>query len=214
MVRIFCKSWNGKNEKDGSFKEIIDIYNEQKNLPRGYKLKYTDSWCMGTLSAAAIKCKATDIIPIECSCGRFIELAKEKGIWIEDDSITPLPGDFIVYDWDDDGNPSENKGWPEHIGLVIEVKNGIITVIEGNKNNAIGYREIKVNAKFIRGFARPKYDKEKTPAPEKTKNYLSEGDSGKDVETMQSMLIYCGYSCGKHGADKRFPNMKIKDQED
>jgi GH25 family lysozyme M1 (1,4-beta-N-acetylmuramidase) len=37
-----------------------------------------------------------------------------------------------------------------------------------------------------------------------TKSYLSEDDSGDAVKTMQSMLIACGFSCGKSGADGQF----------
>ena len=36
------------------------------------------------------------------------------------------------------------------------------------------------------------------------KDYLSKGDSGADVKSMQTMLIACGYSCGKSGADGDF----------
>lgn len=44
-----------------------------------------------------------------------------------------------------------------------------------------------------------------TPSkPSTSKNYLSKGDEGTDVKTMQNMLIACGYSCGKHGADGDF----------
>ena len=38
----------------------------------------------------------------------------------------------------------------------------------------------------------------------KPKSYLSKGDKGNDVKTMQTMLIACGYSCGKYGADGDF----------
>lgn len=36
------------------------------------------------------------------------------------------------------------------------------------------------------------------------KSYLSIGDSGSNVKTMQTMLIKCGYSCGSAGADGDF----------
>ena len=36
------------------------------------------------------------------------------------------------------------------------------------------------------------------------KDYLSKGDSGDAVQTMQMMLIACGYSCGSYGADGDF----------
>ena len=39
------KGWLGYSEANGKFKEIIDIYNRQKPLPAGYKVKYTDEWC-------------------------------------------------------------------------------------------------------------------------------------------------------------------------
>ena len=37
---------------------------------------------------------------------------------------------------------------------------GKITVIEGNKNNAVGRRTLDVNGRYIRGYGVPKYDKE------------------------------------------------------
>lgn len=159
-----AQSWVGKKELDGSFKEIIDIYNGHKPLARGYKVKYTDAWCMPFAAAVAIKLKYTDIIPTECSCGKMIELCKEAGIWIENENRTPNPGELIFYDWQDSGK-GDNKGWPDHIGIVEVVKNGKITVIEGNYNSAVGRRVIVVNAKNIRGYAAPKYDKEPVKAP-------------------------------------------------
>ena len=52
-----AKSWIGCKESDGSHKKIIDVYNSQKSLARGYKAKYTDSWCAIFVSACAVKCK-------------------------------------------------------------------------------------------------------------------------------------------------------------
>lgn len=42
------------------------------------------------------------------------------------------------------------------------------------------------------------------PTSSNTKTYLSKGDNGSAVKTMQTMLIACGYSCGKSGADGDF----------
>ena len=161
------ESWIGCKESNGSHKKIIDVYNSHKPLARGYKLKYTDAWCAGTVSAAAIACDATDIIPTEVSCSKMIELCKKKGIWHENENFTPSMGAFIFYDWDDNGK-GDNKGAPEHVGLVQKVVNGIIYVIEGNYNNAVGVRKIAVNGKYIRGYALPKYDKEKSSGKKKS----------------------------------------------
>lgn len=147
-----ARAWLGKNEADGSHMDIINVYNSHTPLARGYKVKYTDNWCAATISALAIKCNATNIIPLECSCGEMIKLAQQMGVWNEDGSITPNVGDIIMYDWDN------QDGWPEHVGIVESVTNNQITVIEGNKSNAVGRRVINVGNASIRGYIQPNYD--------------------------------------------------------
>ncbi|WP_330676530.1 CHAP and LysM peptidoglycan-binding domain-containing protein [[Ruminococcus] lactaris] len=131
-------------------------------------MKYTDAWCATFASAVGIKAGLTDIIPRECSCNQFIQLAKNMGIWVENDAYTPSAGDMILYDWDDNG-VGDNTGSADHIGIVVSVSGGVIKVIEGNKSNAVGYRELAVNGKYIRGFVTPKYSskatKEEAPKP-------------------------------------------------
>lgn len=162
-----AQKWLGLNEADGSHKQIIDIYNSHKPLARGYKVKYTDAWCSTFVSAVAIKLGYTDIIPTECGCGAHIELFKKIGAWVEDENTTPRAGDIIFYDWDDNGN-GNNTGYPEHVGIVEKVTAKTITVIEGNKDNAVSRRKIAVNGKYIRGYGVPKYDAEGTPEADVT----------------------------------------------
>lgn len=154
-----AQAWVGKKESDGSFKEIIDVYNTYLPHPRGVKMDYNTAWCACFWSALAIKCGYTEIIPIEISCGQLIELSKSMGIWVENDAFVPKPGDAILYDWDDSGI-GDNTGWPDHIGVVesVDVSSGYIVAIEGNKNDAVGRRTISINGKYIRGFITPKYD--------------------------------------------------------
>ena len=160
--------WLGKNEKDGSHKSIIDIYNAHTPLARGYKVKYTDAWCATFVSAVAVKLGYTDIIPTECSCNEMIKLFKKIGAWVEDDSVKPNPGDIIFYDWEDNG-VGENVGSANHTGIVEKVVGDTITVIEGNYSNAVKRRTLKVNGKYIRGYGMPKYDAEPTKPVEPTK---------------------------------------------
>ena len=156
-----AQAWLGKKESDGSFKVIIDTYNAHKPLARGYKVKYTDEWCATFVSAVSIKLGYTDIIPTECSCSKMIELFKNLGCWVENDDRTPKAGDIILYDWEDNGL-GDNKGTPNHVGIVEKVSGDTVTVIEGNKNEVVARRNIKVNGKFIRGYGVPKYDAEQT----------------------------------------------------
>lgn len=153
-----AQAWLGRKESDGSHKEIIDVYNSHKPLARGYAVKYTDAWCSTFVSAVSIKLGYTDIIPTECGCEKHIELFKRIGAWVEDESRVPEAGDIIFYDWNDNG-VGDNKGSADHIGIVEEVSENTITIIEGNYNNSVARRKLQVNAKYIRGYGVPKYDK-------------------------------------------------------
>lgn len=150
------QSWIGKNEVDGSFREIIDIYNSHTPRARGYKLKYSDEWCAGTVSAAAIATGNTNAVPLEVSCHYMIEGAKAKGIWVENDAYVPQGGDIILYDWQDSG-VGDNTGNPDHVGVVEYTSGGVIHVIEGNNGEKVARRELSVNGRYIRGFIVPKY---------------------------------------------------------
>lgn len=155
-----ANSWVGKNEKDGSYKEIIDIYNSYSGpFPRGTKMRYDWSWCAATVSALAIKLGYTNIMPIEISCGYLIEEAKKMGIWQESDDYIPKPADYILYDWDDSGI-GDNTGWPDHVGLVeyVNKESGYMVIIEGNYSDSVKKRTISINGRYIRGFITPKYD--------------------------------------------------------
>ena len=150
------RGWLGLSEHDGSHMAIVDLYNSHRPLAMGYHLTYNDSWCDATVSAAFIKLGAVDLIGgTECSVERHIQLFKAIGIWIEDGTITPQPGDIITYNWDDNTQP--NDGWADHIGMVEAVNGRQITVIEGNCDHAVRRRILPVGAGNIRGYARPRY---------------------------------------------------------
>lgn len=153
-----AQAWIGCNEKDGSHKEIIEVYNSHEPLARGYKIGYNGAWCSAFASAVAIKCGYTEIIPTEVSCYYHIELFKKLGCWVEDDNYVPKAGDYIFYDWEDTGK-GDNVGSPNHIGIVEKTVGNTIHVIDGNNSNdAVGRRTATVGGKYIRGYGVPKYD--------------------------------------------------------
>ena len=154
-----AQAWVGRKESDGSHKEIIDVYNSHKPLARGYAVKYTDAWCSTFVSAVAIKLGYTDIIPTECGCEKHVQLFKNIGSFVEDESVKPEAGWVIFYDWEDN-NVGDNRGNSDHVGIVEKVSGTTITVIEGNISDAVGRRTLQVNGRYIRGYGVPKYDKE------------------------------------------------------
>lgn len=202
-----AQAWVGRNEKAGTHKLIIDTYNKIKPLPRGYKVKYTDEWCATFISALGYTCGALDIIPAECSCSKMIEGFKAIGRWKEEDSYTPQPGDILFYDWQDNGK-GDNKGNSDHVGIVEKVEGSTITVIEGNKNEAVARRTLQINGRYIRGYGLPKYQASANTATSNgvktvniTLNQLSKGSTGEQVKTLQRLLNALGYNCGNVDGD-------------
>lgn len=149
-------AWLGYNETNGKYKEIIDIYNSHKPLARSYAVQYNDEWCATAVSAAFVKAGLTDIAPTECSCPKMLTLYKNMGCWVEDDAYVPQLGDLVMYYWKDDGK-GDCTGSPNHVGLVAGVSGKTITVIEGNKGEAVAYRTLEVNGEYIRGYCTPDY---------------------------------------------------------
>lgn len=158
----------GVKEGTAQHHAIIDRYNAHKPLARGYAVKYTDAWCTTFGSEIAIEAGYTDIIPTECGCEAQIKLWQKMGRWCENDAKVPEPGDYIYYDWDDNG-VGDCKGNSDHVGIVESCDGKTIVVIEGNKNNAVERRTLQVNGRYIRGYGVPDFAKKATSTQEPAK---------------------------------------------
>ena len=208
-VVTIAKSWLNYGEVGGKHKTIIDTYNRITPLPVGYKVKYTDEWCATFVSAVGWKAGLSDIILPECSCIRMVELYKKKKRWQESDSYVPSPGDIIMYDWGDTGK-GDNTGNPDHVGIVASVNGDTVQVIEGNKSETVGYRYLKINGRYIRGYCLPDYaSKVKTTVQTEMVSVslpvLKRGSTGAAVTNLQVLLTAKG--CNTGGIDGSFgPN--------
>ena len=158
QVVTTAENWLGSNESDGSHKAIIDLYNSQTPLPRGYTVTYEDSWCATFCSAVAIETGLTHIIPTECGCEVQIGLFSDLSRWVEDDGHVPLPGDLIYYSFASDNGLGDCTQWSDHVGIVIGTWGPFIKVIEGNYEDQVKYRILPVNSKGIRGYGIPDYE--------------------------------------------------------
>lgn len=207
--------------------EIVGIYNSIRPLPVGYALKMSDDWCAAFTSAMAAKAGLLDIIPAECSCPRQIKLWQNMGRWEENDAFIPDIGDYIYYDWQDDGN-GDNRGNPDHVGIVVSVSGSSISLIEGNVSRSVKYRNISANAKYIRGYGLPDFAakiEEESSVRYKTLNDIPEGAyrdavsefvklgiiKGKTDGTLDlSEDVIRGMIFGKRYIDKRISELENK----
>lgn len=225
MLVITAEDHIGFNEADGSHREIIDAYNKITPLPRGYKMTYSDPWCAAFVSAMGAAAGLGDLILPECSCDAMINLYKAKGLWQEADCFKPKIGDIVMYDWEDSGL-GDNRGSADHVGIVYAVGDKKLTIIEGNISNAVGFRELNIDGKYIRGYCLPDYDgaggalssgsvgevKVPTEAAKSQPKATVEvklpviyyGDKNNAVEAMQQLLMGKGFGVGIDGADGEY----------
>ena len=201
IIRV-ARSYLGAKGGSIAHSEIIHIFNTVK--PLGYTAKKTDAWCAEFATACAIqafgKKTAQKYFPLTCSCPVMITRAKALGIWVEDDAYKPAKGDFILYDWEDTKPKTDNKNSPNHVGIVESVKDGVITVIEGNYHDTVKRRKVNVNGKYIRGFVTPKYSKIKSTvvlkSDEEIIKEILNGDWGTG-DKRKTALINTGYDYDK-----------------
>lgn len=176
-------SWIGRKRSDGSHMVIINLYNSHKPLARGYQVKAGDAYCATTVSAAAIACGFTDIIPTECGCGAMVELFQKLGRWVENDAYVPEVGDVIFYYWNDGANyaVTDCTGWPDHVGVVASVNknSGTLVITEGNMSGGkVGQRTIAINGRYIRGYGIPDYSKKGSGQSSSSGESKASGSSG------------------------------------
>lgn len=169
-------AWLGTRENTAKHLEMLAIYNAQRPLPRGWKMKVADFWCAAFVSTVSLQCGLRDIMPTECGCPGMVRLYQELGRWVEDDAYIPSPGDVVFYDWQDSATnyaTTDNVGHPDHVGIVLDCDGKKMTIIEGNNANAVNKRVLAVNDRFIRGYGIPDFASradgaEPQPAPEPT----------------------------------------------
>lgn len=129
--------------------KIMDYYNENcyplVKRSRRYKIKPNDNWCACFTSVLAHKAGlSVDKFPYEVSVGEQVKIARERGTFTRNVEKA-AEGDLIVFNWG-------SSSWPDHVGIVKWVKNGVVTSIEGNRNRTVGYRNLALNSPFIVGF--------------------------------------------------------------
>ncbi|MBR3293184.1 MAG: CHAP domain-containing protein [Oscillospiraceae bacterium] len=201
----------GRKEADQSHREIIDVYNSIRPLPRGYRMRYEDPWCAAFVSAVGEMCGLGCAVLPECGCEAMLALYRKRGEYRGRD-YDAQPGDLIFYNWDGNGSV-------DHVGIVAARSADAYTVIEGNLSDAVGSRRISRDWAMIAGFAVPDYGcacgeppqetpgtspAEPAPIALQTLPTLAYGSRGLTVKAMQGILIVRDCACGPDGADGEF----------
>ena len=126
---------------------LMDYYNRKIypliNIKRKYKIQPNDNWCAMFVSVIAHKCGVKNF-PYEVSVYYMTQLAKQSGHFTTDLNKVKV-NDLVVYDWKADGTLN-------HVGILQEIGKGYIKVLEGNYNNTVKVRTVKMPNKEVYGF--------------------------------------------------------------
>lgn len=144
-IIFVAQTCRGTVEGSLEHKTIIDIYNQYRPKNRQYNISLKDPWCAAFVSAVYIAAGMPDRIPIECSCFYMKNLAKSKGSLRDPGRYVPKPGDLLLYKW-------AGKNIVSHVGIVKSVNGSALEVIEGNYNDSVGIRNIKLSYPYIDSY--------------------------------------------------------------
>lgn len=108
-------------------------------------------WCACFVSWAADQCGyiETGIVPKFSAVSEGVSWFQAQGQY-QDASYTPAPGDIIFFDWEPDGTP-------DHVGIVVNVENGVVNTIEGNSNDSCRRKSYTIGSNVIYGYGIPAY---------------------------------------------------------
>lgn len=141
-------SFLGVSEPTGD-DQFIKLYN--KLTGAGFSMAV--AWCAIFVTAVArLVGVPTSLVPTFASCDAGVKWFKNKGRYEKGryygGNYTPKRGDVIFY------SSKHTQTDSTHVGYVVSVIGDTIKAIEGNKSDAVGYRNIKVTDKYIIGYGR------------------------------------------------------------
>lgn len=140
-ILAIAESYNGMRENSDEHHYLVDFYNTISPLPRGYHLKYSDSWCAAYVSVVMRRSGILEF-PYECGVFEMFNRLKERGCIIY--GRPPMPGEILFFK-------------SSHVGIV----NGWMTqvwecpTIEGNSADMCTHRTHFLKDENILGWTSP-----------------------------------------------------------
>lgn len=107
--------------------------------------KYTP-WCACFLSWAAAQQSETinGTPPSFADVDKGMTKFKDSGMW-RDSGATPIPGDYVFFDWD-------GRTDPDHVGAVLCVEGDFLYTIEGNSGGKVAVQRYLLSDSRIVGY--------------------------------------------------------------
>ena len=186
----FALSYVGTKEGDSRHAEIINGYNQNiRPLPRGYAVKMWDAWCATFVSFCLWMCGYRDF-PFECGVHEMWNKALQRGL----QHSIPQRGFAIIYDWDLNGRK-------DHVGIITNIIGTTLEVVEGNYNNRVKVRKIKIGDSCITGYIDTGY-REIIPEPAQQEPAQPVEKPVTDLDAIAREVIKGNYGNGQERKDR------------
>lgn len=194
LVEI-AETFIGANEevKKGLFEYYNNHCFDLVKPERRYRIQPDDDWCAMFVSVVAhLAGYSKHIFPYEVSVREQVRISELRAMYFEG-GLNASQNDLVIYDW-------LGNGTFDHVGIVVEVGNRYLTVIEGNKGDTVDYRTIRLNSKAVRGFIKltpstplPENERLQTIAKDVLKGRYGNGNErrvklGKDYQAVQKIV--------------------------
>lgn len=141
-----AERFHGVREGTPQHSIILALYNSSRPDDE-YEMTSSDPWCAAFVGAVSGGCGLQNIVPVSAHCGRLeAALVKKGAVQVTE----PARGDIALFDWNGDGK------YDDHTGIVVNVENGVVTTIEGNRNDMVAYRQFSPASTPVR-FYRPNW---------------------------------------------------------
>lgn len=148
----FALKYKGTKEGSAQHHLIIDAYNAVTPRPRNYKVTYTDAWCATFVTFCFDSLNIAGLIERECGCQEMINKCKKRNLVdFAKKSDSQVIGNIVMYDWEGDNHA-------DHVGIITEVTDTQLKVVEGNYNDAVGVRLVPKNYAKITAYIKPHYE--------------------------------------------------------
>ncbi len=197
----------GYKERSDGWTKYGQWYTDTVLKGTGLNFSYSDwcamfiTWCMRQAEVPEDIYPATS--PQGSSVGYNLAWMEAKGFRTGAD-VMPEPGDLVYYHW------ANSTSRYDHIGICVKVSghnadDAVMTVIEGNYNDAVNQREIRYRDSRVVATVNLPYDLvDEVPVGDEVtdENKLEsppvsfldrQGSKGKHIEILQKALIGNGY---------------------
>ena len=130
---------NYKVQEDGTTMKGYTRYGDWYGDPYGDWCAMFCSFCMHYAGVDE------DLIPQESNCEKWIDKLSDIGLYQKASAYTAKPGDLIFFDWNENGEA-------DHVGFVVEVADGKVYTIEGNKSDCVRKDNYDIDDSTILGY--------------------------------------------------------------